>query len=450
MTSDTPCLPYRIEYREGVGRMVVAVRDIMAGEVVLTDTALLSGPGSSTPPVCCDCLSPWTGDYVCSMCGWPVCGPECEAGENHRIECPVLARCPKDKRPNFEAAGNCPEYALIMPLRIALLEKESEHKDKLELLMDHKEDIVGDAKFEDKWNKPVIEYLTKTFESGITREEILRGIGIFCTNAAYMGHKNGRWLFPNFSFLSHSCVSNSRFFISTEGKVTVRAQTAIAEGEEITQSYFPTHKGNVLRRKTIKDLWYFTCTCARCEDRTELGTYLSSVHCRACKGGYLLQTDIANLTSDFDCDNCEASISYDTMISLIETLSSEMKNKDMELDQIKNMIENYQKILHPQHFLIMELKQRWVDKASEVNTETKDILENIITFINDICKVNSLIEPGLTITLGQNLKCLNTAMLSLAKIKVAAGEISKMEFMKVAMKAAKNIKTATDCFENTV
>ena len=105
-------------------------------------------------------------------------------------------------------------------------------------------------------------------------------------------------LFPTFSFLSHSCVSNSRFFISTEGKVTVRAQTAVAEGEEITQSYFPTQKGNVLRRKTIRDLWYFTCTCPRCEDSTELGTYLSSVHCRACKGGYLLQTEIENLTSD--------------------------------------------------------------------------------------------------------------------------------------------------------
>ena len=76
MTSDTACLPYRIEYREGVGRMVVAVRDIMAGEVVLADTALLSGPGGSTPPVCCDCLSVWQGGYVCSRCGWPVCGPD--------------------------------------------------------------------------------------------------------------------------------------------------------------------------------------------------------------------------------------------------------------------------------------------------------------------------------------------------------------------------------------
>ena len=49
------------------------------------------------------------------------------------------------------------------------------------------------------------------------REELLRGIGIYITNAANMAPRTGRWLLPTFSFLSHSCVSNSRFFISPGG-----------------------------------------------------------------------------------------------------------------------------------------------------------------------------------------------------------------------------------------
>ena len=42
-------------------------------------------------------------------------------------------------------------------------------------------------------------------------------IGIFLTNAAFMGAKKGRWLFPNFSFLSHNCLANSRWTTSSWG-----------------------------------------------------------------------------------------------------------------------------------------------------------------------------------------------------------------------------------------
>ena len=330
---DEDCLPYKIEYMEGVGRIVVAVRDIIAGEVVLTETSLVSGPGCKTPPVCVECLSDWSGESVCCACGWPVCGDKCGLGERHQVECNVLARCPVQDRPDFvksKQLGSCPEFALIFPLRLALLAQNSDYKDRLGLLMDHKEDIGRHPNYENKWNKPVIEHLTKTFDSGVTKYDLLRGIGIFCTNAAYMGHRNGRWLLPTFSFLSYSCVCNSRFFISPEGKVVVRAQTPIKSGEEITISYFPNHQGNVLRRQTIQDLWFFTCTCRRCQDKTELGTFLSSVKCRKCKDekeGFLLPEDVSNLQSGWECGNCGILISHITMLKLVHTLSTEVKKQ---------------------------------------------------------------------------------------------------------------------------
>ena len=136
------------------------------------------------------------------------------------------------------------------------------------------------------------------------------------------------------------------------------------------------------------------------------------------------------------------------MIKLVHTLSAEVKNKDMDLHDVENMVVKYQNILHPHHFLINELKQKWVDKAATLEHNRAN-LEKIIGYIYDISKINSCIDPGLTITLGQNLKHLNTAMLSLAKMKITTGEISKQEFMKVAVKAAANIKIARECFENT-
>ena len=120
----------------------------------------------------------------------------------------------------------------------------------------------------------------------------------------------------------------------------------------------------------------------------------------------------------------------------------------MDLHDVENLVVRYQNILHPQHFLINELKQKWVELAASLD-HNRVILEKMIVYIYDISKINSCIEPGLTITLGQNLKYLNTAMLSLAKMKITTGEISKQEFMKIAVKAAANIKIARECFENT-
>ena len=64
-------------------------------------------------------------------------------------------------------------------------------------------------------------------------------------------------------------------------------------------------------------------------------------------------------------------------------------------------------------------------------------------------KTNKKIEPGLTLTLGENLKLLNTAMLNLGKIKMEAGEINQKEFMNIALGAAANIKFAKKCFETS-
>ena len=99
----------------------------------------------------------------------------------------------------------------------------------------------------------------------------------------------------------------------------------------------------------------------------------------------------------------------------------------------------------------MELKQKFVDLTMGNNgsSKTKETLEKVVDFIRDIIKVNNKIEPGLTVTLGTNLRLLNTAMLSLAKMKMEAGDIDKKEFMMTAMVAKQNISLAKRCLEDT-
>jgi len=64
-------------------------------------------------------------------------------------------------------------------------------------------------------------------------------------------------------------------------------------------------------------------------------------------------------------------------------------------------------------------------------------------------QINGKLEPGFTLTLGENLKILNKSMMTLAKIKVNNKQISKLELVTVARKAAANVKIAEKCFEDS-
>ena len=235
--------------------------------------------------------------------------------------------------------------------------------------------------------------------------------------------------------------------------VVVRAQTDVPAGTEITISYTDTLAGNVVRRQTIKDLWYFLCSCERCTDTTELGTFISAVKCRMCAGNncesYILPRDSQDMGSDWCCHLCTNIISNQTIVTLIKGLTSKVKEKFDDLCSVRNLIANLEEFLHPNHFLILELKQKWVNLAAKSNKTGKDDLETMISYISEITKINKTIDPGLTLTLGENLKLLNKAMLNLGKIRMAAGEINQKEFMNIALGAAANIKFAKRCFENS-
>ena len=73
----------------------------------------------------------------------------------------------------------------------------------------------------------------------------------------------------------------------------------------------------------------------------------------------------------------------------------------------------------------------------------------VVQLVGELTKVNSVLEPGLTLTLGQNLKLLNTASFAIGKLRLAAREIDKKMFMAVALRAAENIKVASKCFDKT-
>ena len=176
MYQDT-CLPFSVDTMPGVGRVVTAVRDIKAGELILTEKAAVSGPANKTTPVCVNCCKAWqVGGALCDTCGWPVCGDTCQQGSQHVLECQTLARCPPELRHKFDSNEETNVFAAIIPLRLALLSgQETPLAQRLGLLMDHRDDIESRPGFSDKWDSPVVQFLTETFDSKVSKESLLRG-----------------------------------------------------------------------------------------------------------------------------------------------------------------------------------------------------------------------------------------------------------------------------------
>jgi len=73
---------------------MVANRELHAGEEIITEMPFVIGPKACTYPLCLSCFTPWppkpNDKPLCSKCGWPVCGQECENASQHKdYECQV-------------------------------------------------------------------------------------------------------------------------------------------------------------------------------------------------------------------------------------------------------------------------------------------------------------------------------------------------------------------------
>merc|ERR1719495_1413505 len=117
--------PFSVREKDGVGRLLVAARDIDKGELIFTEEAMACGPNHTLDgDYCLNCLKPMEEPRSCEKCGWPVCSEECETGENHSIECSVLAEN-RDKIDLEAMKERGVIYWPISALRIILLAKSN-------------------------------------------------------------------------------------------------------------------------------------------------------------------------------------------------------------------------------------------------------------------------------------------------------------------------------------
>ena len=65
----------------------------------------------------------------------------------------------------------------------------------------------------------------------------------------------------------------------SDRSIKVNAQRKIKKDEEITIHYLSFQHAHLRRKNAMRDNWRFDCNCVRCQDPTEMRSYLSALKC---------------------------------------------------------------------------------------------------------------------------------------------------------------------------
>uniref|UniRef100_A0A0K2TP07 SET domain-containing protein n=2 Tax=Lepeophtheirus salmonis TaxID=72036 RepID=A0A0K2TP07_LEPSM len=371
------CYSYRASSKPGIGRILISTRTIKPGEIILLDPGTVTGPNySPTSHVCLECLSPNERD-TCSNCGLSLCSICQGVNVLHTPEeCRILSK--KDWSRSFIP------YPLITPLRLLLkMEMETDDWNRANQLMDHYKERSSDKEDWDWYQNHVVNVLRNDLglNNRYSEKEIHRAIGLMNVNAVALQFpkfsssssfaegskvqdKVGKGLFPIFAIMSHYCVCNARYQIHPKNmKMYVRARGFIKKGEEISVQYLSALYGNFIRRRKIREDWYFDCVCSRCKDSTERGSYVSAIYCDSCYGGLMLPKEPLDYESPWICDKCHALHNVSEIISLVQSLETELNDvaKNKTYDKYEDFIDKYSEtLLHSSHYLLMTAKRNLI------------------------------------------------------------------------------------------
>ena len=91
--SNKKCLPWTVKFQEGVGRTLVASRDILPFELVMTDLPLVTVQDLSD--LCVHCKEVVPTVFSTCKCGFKQCQVNCAKKYRHVEECEFLCKVRK-------------------------------------------------------------------------------------------------------------------------------------------------------------------------------------------------------------------------------------------------------------------------------------------------------------------------------------------------------------------
>ena len=412
----------------------------------MIDPGTVVGPNYRSTRVCIECLKGLDAGLTCDKCKYPLCDETCMTGERHKEECSLLAKNTNHAN-QITKSGKSQGYAPVTILRVLLLsETFSDSWKRTDELMDH---LLEKSVHPQEWNwyeKNIVEYIRD--DLGLTHrfsvKDIERAIGLLNVNAVCLqfskargipSREVGKGLYPIFAIMSHECVCNARYLIDPATfKMYVRARLFIKAGDELTVQYLSALWGTLKRRKKIKEEWYFDCTCKRCSDPTECGTYISAVKCFDCDNGVLLPEDPLNYDSPWLCNKCSLQIVSSRVETLVEDIEAEFSEilDTQEYWRYTDSLTRYSgTILHPSHWILTTARRNLIQYLCY--SHSKDVL-NLLNIheryrlCEEFFNVLKKVDPGWSELSMFILREYHFAKLNILESNFASGIINVAEF----------------------
>ncbi|XP_052755151.1 SET domain-containing protein SmydA-8 [Galleria mellonella] len=474
------CCAFKIHYSDTFGRHMIATRDIKQGEMILKEKPAVIGPRMTCTPHCLACgkkLEPAKLEggfdfYKCSLCNWPMCGPQCEKADVHKPECKIMSdrkyRCAikYEQSDKAEAA-----YCVITPLRVLLTKNSNPLQfENLMSLESHLED-KKDTPLYLVLRANLVTFIVQVLGMEFDEETILKAASILDTNAFDVrstdGTKRSRAIYVTASMMNHSCKPNTRhIFLDDDYKIAVIATVPISKGDIITATYTQTLWGTLDRRRHLRNIKHFECECDRCKDPTELGTYLGNIYCSICNGPgsdnitpkpMMVSSNPLDENALWRCEKCEHFIQSRQMFwgnnALMQDLNKLNKtgHKDYE-----DFIRRYSNTLHPLNHLVVQAKLALIQIYGNYKgyslTEISDaLLKRKVDLCHELLELADKLEPGWTRFRGTLLLDLQAAMTMQTKREYESGKITKaaaqdqlMESMVLLQEATNILKVEPD------
>ena len=368
----TQCTPYKLSISPELGYYLVAARDIRQGEIILRETPIMVGPKVVSLPLCLGCgrrlkVSQDDDNYTCSGCGWPLCGPQCETCPAHVPECKLMKE--KGFRATIKLQHDKKEagYCSLAPLRCLLLKKQDPAKyERILKLQSHLDERI-DTSLYNIFKANIVGFIRDAL--GLTEfspETILRVTAILDTNAFEIRRSDGdvkiRGLYPKAAMMSHDCKPNTKHvFTGPKFELEVITTQSIKKGDIISVTYTQTLWGTLARRAHLKQSKCFDCTCLRCSDPTELGTYLGAINCFQCKkkgkDSKIISTNPLDTSANWKCEECDHTIPGRQISWGNDSIRQEITALDKTKPQyLEEFLEKYKDALHPNNWHVLEVK----------------------------------------------------------------------------------------------
>ena len=227
----------------------------------------------------------------------------------------------------------------------------------------------------------------------------------------------GRGVFPLLAKLSHECVSNCRYDNVGDGRVMeCRATVAIREGEQIIDHYVSPMEATARRREALSVGWYFWCSCARCLDKTELGTHLSSLKCSGLSqrlgaytgaglggagsgdcGGLVMAGDPGGEDTEWDCGECGATFPSSLVTGLVMEVAEMLEMTGQgDIGGLEFLVTMYEGCLHPRHSVLLTIKRHLIYiYGRSAQASQPEHLQRKIEYCRQILEACDVVMPGM-------------------------------------------------------